>query len=436
MSLLLAYYGDDFTGSIDTLELLARSGARTVLFTASPTPEQLTRYPVLDAVGVAGLSRSLPPLEMERDLYPAFTALRALEPRHVHYKVCSTFDSSPTVGSIGRAIEIGADVFAGDFVPLVVAAPALGRYCVFGNLFARSGLVGGGTIDRLDRHPTMSRHPITPADEADLRVHLAKQTQKRVELFDILTVAKPAVERQALLDRMIADRAEIVLFDVLEPEHLRSIGALLEPLGRDGQPLFSVGSSAIEMALVEQWTGAGRLQPPTWWADPGAAKPLLVISDSCSPVTVEQTVWATRNGFTEIVISPGARAIDVEGPLRAAKAELRAGRHVVVHTSHGPTLSGVGVPAERLGTTLGQVARGLIAVAGVKRLLIAGGDTSSYAARALGIEAVEMITTLVPGAPLCRAHAPGSPVDGIEVNFKGDQVGAENHFGVVANGRL
>ena len=70
------------------------------------------------------------------------------------------------------------------------------------------------------------------------------------------------------------------------------------------------------------------------------------------------------------------------------------------------------------------------------RVCIAGGDTSSYAALSLAIEALEMIAPLTPGAPLCRAHAPSSPVDGREVIFKGGQVGAENYFEIVRRGRI
>ena len=66
--------------------------------------------------------------------------------------------------------------------------------------------------------------------------------------------------------------------------------------------------------------------------------------------------------------------------------------------------------------------------------MVAGGDTSSYAARELGITALEMITPFLPGAPLCKAHAPGSPVDGLEVNFKGGQVGAEDYFVLMRDG--
>src|SRR5476651_736247 len=133
--LLLAFYGDDFTGSTDALEFLSRAGIKTVLFIEPPTAKQLARYDGLQAVGVAGMTRAMAPAEMERTLLPAFKALQQLKVKHVHYKVCSTFDSSPKIGSIGKAIDVGTEVFKSKFVPLLVAAPALGRYCAFGNLF-------------------------------------------------------------------------------------------------------------------------------------------------------------------------------------------------------------------------------------------------------------------------------------------------------------
>src|SRR6266852_1986404 len=139
--------------------------------------------------------RSLTPNAMERELRPALKQLRALGVRHVHYKVCSTFDSSPAIGSIGRVIDMASEIFGGRFVPLLAGAPVLGRYCVFGNLFARLGQEGEAF--RLDRHPSMSRHPVTPADESDLRLHLARQTSKKIGLFDILKIDLPATEAKA-----------------------------------------------------------------------------------------------------------------------------------------------------------------------------------------------------------------------------------------------
>src|SRR3569833_76916 len=159
--LLLAYYGDDFTGSTDALEFLSRAGIKTILFIEPPTPAMLAGYQDLQAIGVAGMTRAMPHAEMEMTLLPAFEALKALGAPHVHYKVCSTFDSSPQIGSIGKAIDVGAEVFDAPFIPLLVAAPALGRYCLFGNLFARMGIGSEGEIFRLDRHPSMAHHPVT-----------------------------------------------------------------------------------------------------------------------------------------------------------------------------------------------------------------------------------------------------------------------------------
>ena len=274
----------------------------------TPTPEQLNRYPGLQAIGVAGMTRAMAPAEMEQELRPAFTALQALGVPHVHYKVCSTFDSSPTIGSIGKAIEIGAEIFQAAFVPLLVAAPALGRHCVFGNLFARMGIGSEGKIYRLDRHPTMSRHPVTPADESDLRLHLARQTSKQIGLFDILQVARPVDEAREVLARIIAEGSEVVLFDALYPEQMGAIGTLIDGYANPGKTLFSVGSSGIEMALGQYWTAQNILPAATNWPDPGPAAPLLVVSGSCSPVTAGQIDWALAQGFAEIALDTVAIA--------------------------------------------------------------------------------------------------------------------------------
>ena len=110
---------------------------------------------------------------MDEHLPASFRWLKSLDARFCHYKVCSTFDSSPACGSIGRAIEIGARVFGQAMVPLMVGAPQLKRYTFAGHLFAGYQ----GETYRIDRHPVMSRHPVTPMDEAILRLHLARQTQ-------------------------------------------------------------------------------------------------------------------------------------------------------------------------------------------------------------------------------------------------------------------
>mgnify|MGYP001100477503 CR=1 FL=1 len=135
-NLLLSYYGDDFTGSTDVMEALAANGVPTALFLGVPSAATLERFKDCRAIGIAGTSRSETPQWMDEHLTPVFKWLGSLEAAICHYKVCSTFDSSPKVGSIGKAIEIGKAVFRQSVVPVVVGAPQLKRYTAFGQLFA------------------------------------------------------------------------------------------------------------------------------------------------------------------------------------------------------------------------------------------------------------------------------------------------------------
>lgn len=390
--LLLSFYGDDFTGSTDAMESLARGGIRTVLFTRPPTLQQLANYEGLRAFGVAGMTRSMPPDEMERTLRPAFAALKQCGAPIVHYKVCSTFDSSPTVGSIGRAIDLGAEVFGGDIVPVVVGAPSLRRYCVFGNLFVRNAT--DAEPIRIDRHPSMGRHPTTPMDEADLRLHLAKQTTKTIGLIDVLKLASGGGELRNA-------ESEVVLIDLLDDSQLATVGRLIS------RSRFVVGSSGVESALMTHWNCRPVPFPPV-----RSAGAILAVCGSCSPVSARQVDWALSHGFAE-----------ASGTFEDAVRAIRGGRSALIHTRDG-----------RPDETFGRRVRDVIEATKVRRLLVAGGDTSGDVARALRIEALEMIGELTRGAPLCRAFAPNSPADGIEVTFKGGQIGPVDFFGLVRDG--
>lgn len=456
--LLLAYYGDDFTGSTDALEFLSRAGVKTVLFIEPPTPEQLARYEYLQAIGVAGMTRAMPPDEMELELQSAFTKLKALGAPHVHYKVCSTFDSSPQIGSIGRAADVGARVFNSPFIPLLVAAPALGRYCLFGNLYARMGIGSQGEIFRLDRHPSMSRHPSTPMHESDLRLHLHMQTQQQIGLMDILSIGLNEKEAAKKLTDQIQSGDQIMLFDALYKEQLLPIARLIDAYAKPNKPLFSIGSSGIEMALGQHWRSRSIVQDKDDWQSAGKAKSMLVVSGSCSPVTGKQISYALANGFTEVAINTTEIVVSknttiiVQKYIEKVVKLLTKGSPVILHTSLGTddprvtdthkALVKQGFTEQEIrsktariyGDVLGRIALGAAQQVNLQRLVIAGGDTSSFVARAMYIESVEMIAPVSPGAPLCKAHAPHTAIDGIEINFKGGQVGSEDYFLKVLEG--
>jgi uncharacterized protein YgbK (DUF1537 family) len=451
--LLLGFYGDDFTGSTDVMEALALSGVKTRLFLVPPTPEQVARFSDLEAVGVAGLARSMSPAEMDGHLPPVFRSLSGLNPAIVHYKICTTFDSSPTVGSIGHATEIGSAVLPGPFVPLLVGAPVLGRYCVFGNLFARSG--GDSDVFRLDRHPTMRHHPVTPMDEADLRLHLGKQTARPIRLFDARKYDLDVAAQGEALRSLVGTDAPILLFDVLSDSHLAPIGHHLWHSAGE-RPLFVVGSSGVEYALTAYWRQAGRLTAAPATAAAAPVDRLLTVSGSCSPVTARQIDRACAEGTVELPLTPeqllgdGPRESRLGGIVDEAARLLSAGKSVLLHTCRGPDDPRVpevaarlkqrasrgdpSRPGELLGTTLGWLLLQVLSRTGLRRAAVTGGDTSGYVAQAMGIESLSFVAKMAPGSPLCRIDAPHSPIDGIEMVFKGGQVGRDAFFHHVAQG--
>ncbi|UUZ87329.1 hypothetical protein LJK88_17365 [Paenibacillus sp. P26] len=146
--LRICYYGDDFTGSTDVLEALTGRGLRIILFMNVPDPAEWNeKYAGYDGFGVAGVGRTMSPAEMERMLRPVVSALREFGAPVTHYKICSTFDSSPETGSIGKVADIGREAFPEQrCIPVVAGCPVLGRYTVFGNHFAGAGAKSSGSI--------------------------------------------------------------------------------------------------------------------------------------------------------------------------------------------------------------------------------------------------------------------------------------------------
>ncbi|TPL84756.1 four-carbon acid sugar kinase family protein [Mesorhizobium sp. B2-3-14] len=437
-NLLLSYYGDDLTGSTDVMEALELGGVPTVLFMNQPDPSLLARFSHCRAVGLAGTSRSETPQWMEENLTPAFEWLKGLGAAICHYKICSTFDSSPAVGSIGRATEIGRRIFGRASVPMVVGAPQLKRYTAFGNLFAAFR----GAYFRIDRHPVMSRHPVTPMDEADLLIHLSRQTSLSSGLVDL--AALQADDLSQTVDQILRDK-DIVLFDVDSLQTQRRVGEQLWRIHEKGHG-FVVGSSGAEYALLAEWAAKGIVSGHAAFASPGPVDRLAVVSGSVSPTTEKQIRHALAHGFDGIgmdamrLVREGAGEA-IEQAVAAGLASLAKGRSVILYTALGPQADR-GAEIDRiegarntLGRALGTILRRLIAEQKLKRAVIAGGDTSSHALGQLAIDAltVRMPLPQSPGSPLCVAHG-GGEIDGLEIALKGGQVGTDAYFETIRLG--
>jgi uncharacterized protein YgbK (DUF1537 family) len=424
--LLYAWLGDDFTGSTDVLECLAEGGVPAVLFLRPPTPELLVQFPDARAIGLASDSRSRSPEWMDAELPALYVGLAALGPKVVHYKTCSTFDSAPHRGSIGRAVELGLAAIGGP-VPILVGAPDLRRYLIFGNLFAAAG----DAVYRIDRHPTMSRHPATPMHEADLRRHLAAQTDLPISLVDLPTLQSGG----AAAKFAAADPKSAVMFDGVDAASLAAAGRVLWAAA-DQRRVFGAGSSGLTNALLAEWRDLGLASGIAPGARAGDVEQLLVVSGSCSPVTSDQIGVALEAGYAGVELAPDALMSDpaeIDRVVEAAVAALATGRSCVLYTARGP-LSGGEAAGDALGKALGRMVKAILARHPLPRILFAGGDTSSHAVAELGVDALTWAARLQRGAPLCRVHAAGSLLDGLELVLKGGQIGSPDFFERVRRG--
>lgn len=439
--LLLAFYGDDFTGSTDAMEALAISGYRTVLFLEPPSEELLKRFEGISCIGVAGTSRAKNPEDMDEELRPVFKSFAETEAKVVHYKTCSTFDSAPDVGSIGKAIEVAREYFDDKkVIPLLVGAPPLGRFTVFGQHFAKMH----DTVYRLDRHPVMSRHPITPMGEADLRLHLAEQTSEKIELMNILEL-EGSIEAVRERYNQKLNQPGVLLHDVLDENRLRISGQLIWESAEENRT-FAVGSSGLGYALTAHWKNVGvapRIQESV--ESVPARNQVFAVSGSASMVTHKQIEEALADGFHGIKIKP-EQIVQTDSVPREMLDQviqlIKEGKSVILYTAMGPEdeaisatrelFNQLGIPeyqsGELIGRQLGKWTREVIEATDIRRVIVAGGDTSGFATREMGVYGLEMLMPISPGAPLCKAYSDESLMNGIEIALKGGQLGGSNYF--------
>ncbi|GAA4433550.1 four-carbon acid sugar kinase family protein [Georgenia halophila] len=431
--LRVAFYGDDFTGSVDALLQFARAGWRGRLFVGHPGPDALVRDAAgADVIGIAGVARSLSADAIDEEVRPALEGLRRLHPAVVQYKACSTADSSPTVGSLGRVIEIGRKVFGPLTVPVLVAQPDFGRYTVFGHHFAAEE----GIVYRLDRQPTMSNHPVTPMHEADLARHLSRQTALPIGSLDFTAYADAAATSRTLRDR--TDAATVL--DAMDDRHVALVGRAVAAMHQD-EPVLAIGSGGLSAGLAHALTPAadgapgnapdgatGHETPSVVGAGLGTAGPVLAVSGSRSPQTARQVAHAVEHGWTELDLPVGSGPF--EDVTSSALDELAAGRSVVVSTVRAQ-VEGADDLVERIAVGLAAVVRAALVSGTTRRVVVCGGDTSSRVVTLLGAESLEIAANPFGNVVVCRVSAPESWLDGADVLLKGGQVGPVDLFETV-----
>lgn len=431
--LRLTWYGDDFTGASDTLATLAAAGLRALLFPRVPTAAEIERAGPLDALGVAGIARALDPEAQRAELAPVARCFESLNAPVTLYKCCSTFDSAPRVGNLVLGTQALRHAGHQPWLPIVGGQPSLGRYCAFGELFATD--TAGGDVHRIDRHPTMSRHPVTPMHEANLRRHLALQGLPHTASIDqrLLDGASDDALDEALRARLQTP-ADAVLFDAMRDEHLARIGRLLWQSAR-AQPLLALGASSVAQALIAHWREQGLASPAAPRVAP-AEGPVFLLVGSLSPVTARQ-VHDGAEGYEHVALPVQAmvhHADAVEMLAHRCAALLANGHSVLAQTTDTPGTA-PSPPADAARASAQLLARVLALAPQARRVGVAGGDTSSFALRALDPWALRWGGSLAPGVPLLRLHADDPALDGREIMLKGGQMGPPDVFDRLLRGQ-
>lgn len=424
----LAFYGDDFTGSVDALLQFTRAGLRGRLFVGTPDIDTLRRAAAdVDVIGIAGIARSLPRAALDEEVRPALVSLHTLGARVVQYKACSTADSSPMIGSLGRVLELAREIFGPGIVPMLFAQPDFGRYTVFGHHFAAEG----GVVYRLDRQPTMSNHPVTPMRESDLALHLSRQTELPIGALHLTQYSDAGSLTQALHQ----ETAAATVLDAVSDDHVTLVGRAVWEL-RDERPVFAIGSGGLSTGLGAAAAGkrAGAGTPARAGEAGGEirlAGAVLAVSGSRSPQTARQIEHAVTHGWASFDLPLGAArpADELEA---AVLTELAVGRSVVVSTAsaelRGDQAPKAGSTIERIAGQLAKLVASALAAGCTGRVIVCGGDTSSRVVTLLGAESLSIAANPFGNVVLCRVSAPAAWLDGAEMLLKGGQVGPVDLF--------
>ncbi len=385
---ILGCIADDFTGATDLASQLVSAGMRTLQTIGIP---QAPLEAGVDAVVVALKSRTIPAREAIEQSIQALDWLREQGCEQFYFKYCSTFDSTPA-GNIGPVTEALMEALGTDFTVACPALPANRRSVFNGYLFAN-----GVPLNESG----MQDHPLTPMTDANLVRVLNAQTTRNVGLIDYATLRQGDAAVTARIDALKADGIGIAICDAIDNDDLFMLARACRdlPLVTAGSGL-ALGLPANVAERLDHTQDAARLEP--------IAGREAVLSGSCSRATLAQIEYA-RQRMPSVHLD--AQALDddyqgvVDAALEYAEGNLDAGP-VLIYASASPEevrraqqRLGVQQAGELVERAMAEIAAELVGRLGVRRLLVAGGETSGAVVTALDVQGLRIGESIDPGVP-------------------------------------
>ena len=391
---ILGCIADDFTGATDLASQLVSAGMRTLQTIGIPdTPLEAG----VDAVVVALKSRTIPASEAIKQSIQALDWLREQGCEQFYFKYCSTFDSTPA-GNIGPVTEALMEALDTDFTDACPALPANRRSVFNGYLFANGVLLN---------ESGMQDHPLTPMTDANLVRVLGAQTTREIGLIDYATLRQGDAAVTARIEALKADGIGIAICDAIDNEDLFVLARACRdlPLVTAGSGL-ALGLPANVADRLNHRQDAARLEP--------IAGREAVLSGSCSRATLAQIDHAKQH-MPSFHLDAQALHDDyasvVDAALACAEAHFQAhadddGGPVLIYASAAPEevrqaqqRLGVQEAGELVERALADIASELVSRLGVRRLLVAGGETSGAVVSALGVQGLRIGESIDPGVP-------------------------------------
>ncbi len=394
---LLGCIADDFTGATDLAAMLVKAGMRSVQLIGVPAPNAAP--PEADAIIVALKSRTAPVGEAVADSLAALRWLQGAGCRQFFFKYCSTFDSTDA-GNIGPVADALVGALGCGFALACPAFPANGRAVFQGHLFVGSALLN---------ESGMEHHPLTPMTDANLVRVLSRQTEATVGLVPFATVAQGPEAIRDAMTRLKEQGRRYAIVDAVRNDDLFAIGEAA------AQHALITGGSGVALGLPANFRAAGLLpEGAAAGALPSVAGHAAVLAGSCSRATLFQIASARDHVPTlelDALATPDAAALAAQA---LAWAQGRLGATPVVIAASAPADKVAALQAklgrEAAGAlvedALARIAEGLVA-AGVRRLVVAGGETSGAVVRQLGITRLRIGAEIDPGVPWTLAEGSG-----------------------------
>ncbi|WP_055002373.1 3-oxo-tetronate kinase [Pseudomonas coronafaciens] len=385
---LLGCIADDFTGATDLANMLVRGGMRTVQSIGIPSAEMAAGLDA-DAIVIALKSRTTPSAEAVAESLAALEWLRERGCEQIFFKYCSTFDST-AAGNIGQVSEALLEQLGSDFTLACPAFPENGRTIFRGHLFVQ---------DQLLSESGMQNHPLTPMTDANLLRVLQAQTTHKVGLLRYDTVAKGVESVRGKIAELRAEGVSMAIADALSDADLYTLGEACADL-----PLLT-GGSGLALGLPGNFRKAGKLR------DIDAAKQIaisggeVVLAGSASVATNGQVAAWLEANRPALRINPLDLAAGKPVVEQALAFARDAAQTVLIYATSTPdevkaVQKELGV--ERSGAmveaALGEIAKGLFD-AGVRRFVVAGGETSGSVVQALGVQLLQIGAQIDPGVP-------------------------------------